>query len=265
MADAVLLSDSILAHSFVRHIEIHDELPSTNDLAKELAADSAIALPALVLAHRQTAGRGRGQNTWWSAEGALTFSLLLETESLGVYTRSWPQLSLAVGVAVCDALADEVEGGRTRFGLKWPNDIMLDGVKVCGILNESPGGLPPAKSRFIVGVGINVNNAWRHAPRDVGAKGIALCDVTGRAHDLGSILERTISRFEKRLMQVAAQAPQLIHDFQQLCWLTEQEIEVQSGDTSIAGTCLGIAEDGALIVENALGVHHIRSGSVHVF
>jgi BirA family biotin operon repressor/biotin-[acetyl-CoA-carboxylase] ligase len=264
MAEAVSVRDAILAQSFVRYIEIHDEIASTNDRAKELAAEPSIALPGLVLARRQTAGRGRGQNSWWSAEGALTFSLLLETDSLGVCTSNWPQLSLAIAVAICDALADEVQGGVTRLGIKWPNDVMLDGVKVCGILIESPGGLAPTKKRLVIGIGINVNNSWRQAPRDVGAKGIALCDVTAREHELGAVLTRTVVSLRERIAQVAVQAPQLIHDWQRLCWLTEQEVEVQNGSTWIEGTCLGIADDASLVVENEFGIHHVRSGSVRV-
>jgi BirA family transcriptional regulator, biotin operon repressor / biotin---[acetyl-CoA-carboxylase] ligase len=239
---------AFLAESFIRSVEVHDELGSTNDRAKELAAEPAIDLPALVVAHHQTAGRGRGQNAWWSAEGALTFSLLLETEMLGVNSSSWPQLSLAVGVAVCDALADEIEAGHSRLGLKWPNDVFLDGVKVCGVLIESPGGPPPAKNR--------------QAPREVGGKATALCDASGRVHDLCAILIRTLETLRRRIEQVAANDPQLIADWQRLCWLTEQEVEVHTGDKWFDGICLGIAEDASLIVEDAFGIHHVRSGSV---
>ena len=262
MVESTLDRDAILAGSFVQSVEIHDELGSTNDRAAELARDPSIALPAIIVARRQTAGRGRGQNSWWSTDGALTFSVLLETAKFSIQPSDWPRLSLAVGVAVCDALADEIEAGHSRLGLKWPNDVFLDGVKVCGVLIESPGGPPPAKNRLIIGVGINVNNSWRQAPREVGGKATALCDASGQQHDVNAVLIRTLETLRRRIEQVAASDPQLIADWQRLCWLTEQEVEVHTGDKWFDGVCLGIAEDASLIVEDAFGIHHVRSGSV---
>ena len=75
----------IQAQSFLRQIDFHTELGSTNDRAAELATAAAVQTPALVLAERQTRGRGRGRNIWWSSAGALTFSLLLD--SLAVSAR----------------------------------------------------------------------------------------------------------------------------------------------------------------------------------
>ena len=66
----------LLAETFIQRIEFHEELPSTNDLALRLAVDETLATPLLVLADRQTAGRGRGVNRWWSNDGALTFTLV---------------------------------------------------------------------------------------------------------------------------------------------------------------------------------------------
>jgi BirA family biotin operon repressor/biotin-[acetyl-CoA-carboxylase] ligase len=262
MVESFVDRDAILEGTFVRSVEIHDELGSTNDRATTLAQDASIALPALILARRQTAGRGRGQNSWWSTDGALTFSLILETAKFNIEPSYWPRLSLAIGVAVCDALSGEIEAGHSRLGLKWPNDVFLDGVKACGVLIESPGGPTPAKNRLIIGVGINVNNSWRNAPREVGGKATALCDASRREHDLNAVLIRTLESLRHRVEQVAANDPQLIADWQRLCWLTEQEVEVHTGDQWFDGVCLGIAEDASLIVEDAFGVHYVRSGSV---
>ncbi len=203
MRDVFLEAEAIREATFIRRVEIHDTLGSTNDRAAELARDADIELPALVVARHQTAGRGRGKNTWWSADGALTFSVLLEPATFGIGSANWPQLSLATAVAVCDALANELQATnqragpsptpagledeptrcnpKSRLGIKWPNDVMLDGRKISGILIESPGGATLAKARVIIGVGINVNNL----PVSAGA---ALCDVTGRQHQLCTIL-----------------------------------------------------------------------------
>jgi len=254
--------DALRANTFLRHLELHDTLDSTNNRAAELARDANIELPALVAARHQTAGRGRGQNKWWAADGALTFTVLLEPAALGIESEKWPQLSLATGVALCDALQQLAPAAAC--GIKWPNDVMIDGSKVCGILIESPGGAAPAKDRLVIGIGINVNNSWRSAPHEVGPSGTALCDVTGSQHDLQAVLVQTLQALEVRLRQIASGDSRLPEAWQRLCWLTEQGVEVQVGDRWITGICLGVDSDGVLLVEDENGVHHVRSGSVKV-
>jgi BirA family biotin operon repressor/biotin-[acetyl-CoA-carboxylase] ligase len=214
-------ADEIRAATFVRHIELHDTLGSTNDRAAELALDTNIELPALVVARHQTAGRGRGQNKWWSGEGALTFSLLLEPAAFGSETRTWPQVSLTTATAVCDALRRELDAvnipqsersspataGNPKLcpclGIKWPNDVLLDGRKIAGILIESPGGAAPAKDRIIIGIGININNSWQTAPADMTSNGASLCDVTDAKCDLQSVLQCVLAQLHSRLIELA--------------------------------------------------------------
>jgi BirA family biotin operon repressor/biotin-[acetyl-CoA-carboxylase] ligase len=304
MDDAFLDADLLCTATFVRHVEIHDTLGSTNDRAAELARDVTIELPALVVARRQTAGRGRGGSTWWSANGALTFSVLVESAAIEIRTQDWPQLSLATAAAVCDAISQEMDTQRagaspppvsttvvpthsmpkavnesvrplgfedeparwqsTRPQIKWPNDVYLDGRKVCGILIESPGGVAPAKDRLIIGIGINVNNSWRSAPHDTGLSGIALCDVTEKQHDLQVCLIHTLQAMQARYRQLACHDSNLPQDWQRLNWLTEQSVEVQMKNGAITGFCVGIDVAGALLVKNPGGVHRTLTGTVRV-
>jgi BirA family biotin operon repressor/biotin-[acetyl-CoA-carboxylase] ligase len=271
-------ADEIRAATFVRTVEVHETLGSTNDRAAALARDLTVELPALVVARQQTAGRGRGTNIWQSSDGALTFSLLIDPASFGISTAKWPQVSLATAVAVCDGLAaglaaeKQIAGGgdaparslnAARLAIKWPNDVMLDGAKTCGILIESPGGVAPAKDRLIMGVGINVNNSCREMARESGPNRIAICDVSHK-HDLQEVLVAVIGAIELRLKQVGNDDPQLVQSWQEKCWLTEQAVEVHSGSKWVDGICLGIDGDGALLVENVFGVHRLSSGSVRV-
>lgn len=257
MTDAAALVDPerICADTFIRHVELHDLLPSTSNRAIGLAGAADLKMPVLVLARRQTAGRGRGSNRWWSADGALTFSLLLEGAELGITSRDWPRVSLTTAVAVCDALP-------VRGLIKWPNDVLVDGHKICGILIESPGGSAPAKDRFVIGVGINVNNTWREVPEGAGMTGIALCDATGRQHGLQRVLIRFLRALEKRLEQLAGGDPQLPSTWQALCWLRERHVEVDVGGRRVEGRCSGIADDGALVVQTNSNTEHVYSGSV---
>lgn len=274
MAESLFDGDAILTTSFIRHVEIHEELGSTSDRAGELARAAQIQLPALVVAEVQTAGRGRGRNIWWSSSGSLTFSVLFDPIATGITTSMWPKLSLSAAVAVCDAIMSELSRAHgpgmlecsppTRVGIKWPNDVILDGAKIAGILIESLNAPPPAKSRAILGIGINVNNSWASAPRAAGANGIALCDSTRRQHAVQPILLAVLNALEKRMNQLAMSDPSLQASCERLCWLTEKRVEVETNGNWMHGICVGIADDGALLVENASGAHRVLSGSVRV-
>jgi len=271
--DAFLDDAAIRAATFVRHVEIHDTLGSTNDRAAELARDIDIELPALIAARHQTAGRGRGSNNWWSADGALTFSVLFAPADFGVSIADWPQLSLATAVAICDALSNELSPLQSRsLGIKWPNDVMLDGAKICGILIESPGGASPAKERLIIGIGTNVNNTFHAQPTfhaltqrgRTSPNAISLCKATSHPHNLQHLLCEILCALEARIGQLANCDPQLPIAWKRLCWLTEQNVEVHANGKWIDGVCLGIDGDGTLLVESVFGNHRIRSGSVRV-
>jgi BirA family biotin operon repressor/biotin-[acetyl-CoA-carboxylase] ligase len=149
---------------------------------------------------------------------------------------------------------------------------MLDGGKACGILIESPGGSAPAKDRLIVGIGINVNNSCRveHDKREAIqtnrelSNATSLCDCTGRHHDLQELLCNTLCAFGTRARQLSEGDHELPAAWQQLCWLTEQRVEVQTGGNWIDGICMGIDSTGALLIENVFGNHRVTTGSVRV-
>jgi BirA family transcriptional regulator, biotin operon repressor / biotin---[acetyl-CoA-carboxylase] ligase len=140
--------------------------------------------------------------------------------------------------------------------------VFLNGYKVCGILIESPSGPAPAKDRLIVGVGINVNNSWQNAPREAAPSGTALCDVTGRQHDLPEVLLGILRMFESRLAQLASGDPQLPAAWQQLDLLAGKHVAVEASGARVEGQCAGIAEDGALLVDTPSGPERSYSGTV---
>jgi BirA family transcriptional regulator, biotin operon repressor / biotin---[acetyl-CoA-carboxylase] ligase len=280
--DEFLDSHDIRRRTFVRHVELHDTLGSTNDRAVELARDEQVELPALIAARQQTAGRGRGDHQWWSAEGALTFSLLLEPAALGIAVRSWPQLSLTTAVAVCDVvrlrISDcglRIDGGFEKSGtsdrgtsrrvaIKWPNDVLIDGRKVAGILIESPGGAAPAKDRLIIGIGINVNNSWADSPSYISGTGTAICDATNEHHRLQAVLIDALRAIESRLAQLRNEDAELVQAWQELNALRGQRVIIDE-PRRVEGECLEISDDGAVVVATSNGAERIHSGSVRLF
>jgi BirA family biotin operon repressor/biotin-[acetyl-CoA-carboxylase] ligase len=268
MLDVLFDADAIRRSTFVRHVEIHGSLPSTNDRAAELARTACdVDLPALIVAREQTAGRGRGSNQWWSRDGALTFSLLLDANSLGIGSDKWPLVSLTTAVATCDVLSAELQSpGHCSFApqVKWPNDVLLDGRKICGILIDSPANTVTAKRCLIVGVGVNVNNSMAEAPLELRANSIALCDTTNCLHSLQEVLTGLMNSLEQRLEMLASQPTSLHAEVKRLSYLTGQRVCVQAGESQFEGAYAGIAEDGALVVETLRGREAIYSGTVRV-
>ncbi|MCA9068582.1 MAG: biotin--[acetyl-CoA-carboxylase] ligase, partial [Planctomycetaceae bacterium] len=245
------------AQPFMAPCECHAELPSTNDRALELARQTDLELPALVLTERQSAGRGRGENAWWSTEGALTFSILLDAQEHGLTPERWPQVSLLTGLAICEALDAFLPPGQLK--LKWPNDVMLAGKKLCGILSEIP---PGSKGRMVVGMGINVNNLFDEAPPDVQLRATSLTEATDVHHDLNDILVSVLQHIELELNRLTENPLEFARRFRERCWLNGREVSIDSGFAEIQGYCQSIDEAGALLVQTSTGTERILSGTV---
>ena len=248
----------IRSSPFLVTVEHCAEIGSTSDRALELARQEKLVLPLLVLADRQTGGRGRGSNQWWGAEGSLTFSLLLDARKLNIASEAWPVLSLSTGLAICEALEDLVPGGD--FGVKWPNDVYCAGRKLCGILIESPSA---SAGRVVVGVGVNVNNSLAAAPRELQTTALSLADYLQRPLDMTAVLLALLSRLTERWQELGRGGfgPQA-GDFRRRCVLDGRTIQVVSGPRTIIGRCLSIGDDGSLILQTESGREQIASGTV---
>ncbi len=251
--------DRVRAETFVDEIEFRAELPSTNDLALELARNEDARLPLLVLAERQTCGRGRGANRWWSADGALTFSLVLDAKSLTQSPERLPQISLTTALAVCEGL-QQLEP-TLGAGLKWPNDVYVQGRKICGILIEVPSR---PKGRLVIGVGVNVNNSLADAPEDLRDTATSLRDVTGTNSDLSEVLIAILRAFSGHLEQLAG-GLSLSEEWEKRSILTGCAVRLAAGREEIRGVCLGIEEDGALLLETDQGVQRFFTGVIVQF
>src|SRR5690349_5289693 len=130
-------------------------LRSTNDHAIELRKRGQLFAPAVVLTGHQTAGRGRGSNTWWSNEGSITVTFVLAAGD-----KVEPhQLPLVAGLAIRNAAAELT--GDPDVALKWPNDVLYNGKKLAGLLCERVRGAD------LVGIGINVNTPLTRAPKTI--------------------------------------------------------------------------------------------------
>ncbi len=235
-------------------VEVLAQCPSTNALLLERARMGAPHASAIVC-ENQTAGRGRRGSTWISATGAsLTFSLLWR---FGSTVSALSGLSLAVAVAVARAL--EAQGGA-QIELKWPNDLLFRGRKLGGILIET---LSSADSTVaVIGIGLNVRNAPALGDR----VGHQVADLR-EAGALGSRNELLVAQ----LLQLSQVLPTFEkHGFAPLReeWLARhawqgRRVRLSGGGHQEAeGEAIGVAEDGALLLQVAGEVRRYYSGEL---
>jgi BirA family transcriptional regulator, biotin operon repressor / biotin---[acetyl-CoA-carboxylase] ligase len=208
---------------------------STNVRARELAARGA-PHGTLVTAAEQTAGRGRQGRTWSAPAGrGLLCSVVIREPS--------PLLSLAAGVAVA-----EVVGGTA--GLKWPNDVLVDGRKVSGILVEAR----PQERWAVVGIGVNVALAPDDFPPELrdaaGTLGLGVQEVE-------SVLDRLLGALERWL---GAPLSDVLEAYRVRDLLRGQAVEWEAGH----GVATGIDADGRLLVATADGPVALGAGEVHL-
>jgi BirA family biotin operon repressor/biotin-[acetyl-CoA-carboxylase] ligase len=248
--------DRIVRSGLAAHVDHHESLGSTNDRALEVCAWPEAPLPLLVLTDQQTAGRGRGANRWWSAPGALTFSLAVSAPAEQLPAEDRPRTALVAGLAVCQAL--EQLAPRVQWRVKWPNDVYGDGYKVCGILCEAT---PTHAERLVVGIGINVNNSIAGLPTTF--HGRSLFDLDGQERLLTDVLLAVLTEFRalwQRLLEGGFVS--LAPEYRRRCLLTGREVAIAAGEHRTVGRCQGIDDGGALLVATEQGVRRVVAGSV---
>jgi len=134
----------------------------------------------------------------------LTCSLLIEPASWNIAAEQFSRLSLATAAAVRDVL--ESLAGDAIWQLKWPNDVMVCGRKICGVLVDVPN---VRRQRAVIGVGLNLNNSCRDAPGELRDSATSLCDMTGRRYDMTSVVESLLVALDERLNQLGRDDPRL--------------------------------------------------------
>jgi BirA family biotin operon repressor/biotin-[acetyl-CoA-carboxylase] ligase len=239
---------------FGHPIYLFQQIGSTNDQARRLAdADAPEGL--LVVAEEQTAGRGRANRRWLTPPGtALALSLVLRPPlSAGLAAR----VTMLAGLAVCEA-AERVAG--LRADLKWPNDVLIGGRKVAGILVES-AFRGDALEYAVVGLGINVS--WAPEPGTVDFPATSLEAEAGRPVDRLNLLRAVLGALEARYEGLAGE--QLFADWRARLALLGEPVELLTEAGTLAGIAEDVAPDGALIIRTAAGARqHVLAGEVRL-
>ncbi|GAB4145774.1 MAG: hypothetical protein Tsb009_18100 [Planctomycetaceae bacterium] len=247
----------ILDETWIRSAEFHPTIDSTNTRAIQRLADAD--LPLLIWADAQSAGRGRGNHRWWSAEGSLTFSVVIDEISTGHCVGRDPRTALIAGLAVAETL--KAIASDQTVQLKWPNDVWLNGRKICGILVEVP---PVHQDAAVIGVGLNVNNSLASLPKDIRQAATSLIDSTSRMFDREELLITFLGQLKSHILLLKGRDDSFANAWNSFCGLTGRTICVENGDRIQRGQCLGIDGSGALILQQGTGISQIISGTIHL-
>lgn len=222
---------------FGARIEHQAVTDSTNDDALALAKSGA-AHGVVVIADRQTQGRGRRGTRWSSAPGAgLLFSLIVRTR---YETAQFSVLPLVVGLAVRQVVAERVSDPAL---VKWPNDVMVRSRKICGVLVESYSQAGEVRA-LVVGVGLNVYQ--EPLPPEIADRAVSLEALGASELAREPLLADVLAALEQRFVELASHGFVASHaEFARFDFLSGRSVTV--GEHS--GIARGIAENGALILE----------------
>jgi BirA family biotin operon repressor/biotin-[acetyl-CoA-carboxylase] ligase len=241
---------------FGQHLHHFYKIGSTNMAAMAAAAEGAPE-GSVFLAEEQTAGRGRGSNSWQSPRSTGIYcSVVLRPAQPPAEVLA---LSLAAGLAVRAAI-QQVDS-RVQADLKWPNDVLIGGQKVCGILTEMNAEVTRVRY-VVVGIGINVNQA--SFPTDLAATSLRLATGSEWSRvELGAALLKSLDREYRQLTGDADARSSILRRFaENSSWVNGRTVRIEENGSSFEGTTEGLDERGFLRVRTPSGVKTVLSGTV---
>jgi len=241
---------------FDAHLDHFYKIGSTNSEAMAAAAEGAPE-GSVFLAEEQTAGRGRGSNTWQSPRSSGIYCSVVLRPALP--PSDVLVLSLGAGLAV-QAAIQQVDS-RVNIDLKWPNDALIDGKKVCGILTEM--NAEATRVRYIVvGIGLNVNQA--SFPKELPATSLRL--VTGsewsRVELVGALLKSLDREYRALITEPNARESILERFGKRSTWTRGKSVRIEENGGAFEGVTEGLDSRGFLLVRTERGLQTVLSGTV---
>ncbi|HLV89138.1 MAG TPA: biotin--[acetyl-CoA-carboxylase] ligase [Candidatus Sulfotelmatobacter sp.] len=241
---------------FAAHLHHFYKIGSTNTAAIDAAAEGAPE-GSVFLAEEQTAGRGRGSNAWQSPPSMGIYCSVVLRPALP--PSDVLPLSLAAGLAVHAAI--QKIDARVNPDLKWPNDVLIGGKKVCGILTEM--NAEATRVRYVVvGIGINVNQA--SFPEELGATSLRLSGGSEWSRvELAAALLKSLEH-EYRALTGEARARELIlrRFAEHSSWVRGKNVRIEENGAAFEGVTEGLDARGFLLVRTASGLKTVLSGTV---
>ena len=241
-----------------REILYLDEVDSTNTAAKKAAENGAVH-GTLVVSERQTGGKGRRGRAWDSPRGTGIFMTLILRPNMAPVHAS--MLTLVAALAVADGIR-ECTGAESL--IKWPNDIVMSGKKICGILTEMSAD-PDCINYVAVGIGINVN--MEEFPEEIRGVAASIFTETGKKTKRSLLISAVMAAFERyyEVFMKTTDMSGLLEDYNGKLANCGRTVRVLDPAGEYSGTAIGIDREGELLVEmEDTTVRRVLSGEVSV-
>ncbi|HHT9110602.1 MAG TPA: biotin--[acetyl-CoA-carboxylase] ligase [Candidatus Brocadiaceae bacterium] len=250
------IKDGLKTKWLGQKIYFYEEVDSTNEVAKREAYKGTDD-GSLFVTEQQSCGKGRLGRGWITFPGAgVWMSLLLKPDML---PNKISQITLIGGFVVCKAIRGYT--GLDAY-IKWPNDIVINGKKICGILTEM--STDTEKINYIIhGIGINVNIDF--FPEEIAHIATSLYIEGGKNYSRKALLQEILCHFEAYYEQFLkyGSLENIISEYEQLCINIGKEIQAISGNHILYGKAVGITDSGELLIQKETGeVIKLNSGEV---
>lgn len=237
-----LIADDLrsrMNHPWIHDITVFESTASTNDLAMKRGLQGASG-PLVIFAETQTAGRGRFGRKWHSKEKeGIWMSLLLRPR---LPFAQWPRLTSTAALAIALAIEQQT---RLKPGIKWPNDVFVNGKKISGLLVET--GQHPEKGPFaILGIGLNANQT--EFPEEIREKASSLKLECRGTIDRPAMAAALLDQLGSLLPELETDFPSLLRRIAQCSTVLGRPIRLHSGETVIEGIAENLDEEGRLLV-----------------
>lgn len=234
----------------------YEDIPSTNDEAKRLAAQGADE-GTVVVSEAQSVGKGRLERSFFCPAGGLWFSVILRPDFL---PQEAPKCTLMAAVAVAMAMRDL----GLEAGIKWPNDIYCQGRKLTGILTEMSAEMDRI-NYLVVGIGINANIPLASFPEDIRDKAGSMSGILGHDIDRVAFLQKILTYMEQLYVDVLKNGfAQVFEQWRKYSITLGQLIDVVGVQEQFAGQAEDIDADGALLVRTDGGLRRVLAGDVSI-
>ncbi|QPJ63096.1 MAG: biotin--[acetyl-CoA-carboxylase] ligase [Candidatus Nitronauta litoralis] len=254
--DPVFLIENTKTHLLGSRWIFEKSISSTNDLAKQMASEGAPD-GSLIVSDTQTMGKGRLGRQWDSPpESGIYLSALLYPPDP---EKSGPFLTLLAGVAVVNALNTWCE-----VTLKWPNDLLTNNKKICGILCEFFHEIRP-RPAMVIGIGINVHQKASHFPKEIRQTATSLFMETQKHLSRTRIIKKLVEELDKEYQEFLANGPQLlIQKWSDRSCMFGEVVALKKGKKTTRGIVKRLDSKGHLVLETESGEESFGSGEATI-
>src|SRR5271157_5508020 len=235
------LQHNLRTKVFGKQLFLSPKVDSTNDWAKQLAETGA-AEGTVTLAKMQTAAHGRKGKSWTSPAGGLWLSIILRPKNKA---SELAKLTFTASLAVAEVLREQYD---LRAETKWPNDVLVNGRKICGVLAEM-NTTNEQVNNVVLGVGINVNFQRSILPKSFRANATSIESELGRKIILQDLFAALMGKMEDTYQMFLNEGPaHLLKRWKTFAGFLGKTIIVIEGNETFRGRALDVDEDGALIL-----------------